>query len=206
MEVLISDNDFLQHVAEGTHKITFRFTEEGDVVDEDPLEYSINKEPVIQGTSTDTLSLKGVPSGPVTLPLSVMDDDGDEVTLWYRFDGQGDWTYVPAGLGVNVLPVEAFAGREAGSSGYVEVSAYDGYEHSAEPLRISYSIERDMEEDDAFFGTLSPAAFAGIIVGAVAVIALAIAIIVVATRKKPESSSTGLIESEESSPGHQVCE
>jgi hypothetical protein len=196
MEVLIPHSDFLQHGVEGTHKVILRFAEEGNTVSEDSLEYNINKEPVIQATNTDTLSLKGVPSGPVTLPLSVMDDDGDEVTLWYRFDGQSDWTYVPAGLGVNLLPAEAFAGREAGSSGYVEVSAYDGYDHSAERLRIGYSIEGDVKENEAFFGTLSPAAFAGIIVGAVAVIALAIAIVVVATRKKLESSSTGLIESE----------
>jgi hypothetical protein len=196
MEVLIPYRDFLQHGAEGTHKVTLRFAEEGDTVGEDSLKYSINKEPVIQATGTDTLSFKGVPTGPVTLPLSVMDDDGDEVTWWYRFDGQGDWTYVPAGLGANMLPAEAFAGREAGSSGYVEVCAYDGYEHSAERLRIGYSIERDAEEDDALFGILSPAAFAGIIIGGVAMIALTIAVIVVATRKKPESSSTGLIESE----------
>jgi multisubunit Na+/H+ antiporter MnhB subunit len=45
--------------------------------------------------------------------------------------------------------------------------------------------------DGEFFGSVSPAAFAAMIVGAVAV-----ALLVIATRKKPESSSTGLIESE----------
>jgi hypothetical protein len=196
--VLVPAADFASHATPGQHKILFRYEEPGDMVSQDTWTYEVNSRPAIQVSNAQPLSFKGAPSGPVSLPLSVHDVDGDDVSLWYRFDGQGDWTYVPAGLGSNVLPAEAFASRSGGSNGYLEVAAWDGYEHSDERVRIGYAIEGEAQnqEDDTFFGALSPAAFAGIIVGAVAVIALAVAIIVVARRKKPESSSTGLIDSE----------
>jgi hypothetical protein len=198
IEVLVPDSDFTRHCSEGKHIIAMRFQEENITMGQDSLEYVINSAPVIQATNTDTMSFNGVPSRPVTLPFSVLDGDGDNLSLWYRFNGKGDWAYVSAesGLGPNVLPVEAFSGREVGSNGFIEVVAYDGYDHSNERLQISYSIEAEGEKHDAFFGSLSPAAFAGIIIAAVAIIALAITIILLAMLKKPKSSSTGLIESE----------
>jgi hypothetical protein len=89
--------------------------------------------------------------------------------------------------------MNAFAGWERGARGYLEVTGWDRDDYTRERVRIGYLIEADQTFRDE---TLSPAALVGIIIGTVAVIAFAIALMIVATWKKPENSSTGLIKSE----------
>jgi hypothetical protein len=197
VELLVDKSTWNQYSFPGEHELKLRCEDATEDVHEASMKYTINREPVLHATSQEPLLITGAESGPIALPLTVSDSDGDGVSLWYRFEGQGDWTFVPASVGANVLPASAFSGKPAGSAGFIEVAADDGYEHSQERLKIGYSIEDAApQKEDTFFGALSPAAFAGIIVGSVAVIVLAIAMIVAPTCKKAKSSSPGLIENE----------
>jgi hypothetical protein len=91
-------------------------------------------------------------------------------------------------------------------SGAVELFAWDGIEKNGNAVQIPYSIigdaaqpeanEEPIAEDSGLFGALSPAAFVGIIVGGVAVIAIVIGIIVYARRKKHESGTPERFEDE----------
>jgi hypothetical protein len=55
----------------------------------------------------------------------------------------------------------------------------------------------DVDNNGYVFGSLSTAGFVGVVIGGVAVIILGVGVMVIATRKKKESSSTGLIEEDE---------
>jgi hypothetical protein len=177
------------YCSSGDHKIAFQFQETGNVITQDVCHYTVNSPPHLHVMSAESLYFKGTPVEPVTLPLSVLDDDNDEVSILYRFDGYGDWIHVPAGLGENVLPADAFANHAKAGTGFVEITAWDGYDHSAHQVKFDYEMDGE---------GLSPTALIGICVGGMATIALAFAVIVVIRRKKSEStSSTGLISDDE---------
>jgi hypothetical protein len=126
--------------------------------------------------------------------------------VFYRFQGDETWSQLPTANGGYVLPADAFSDRLTDGSGAVEIFAWDGIEKNGDALKIPYSTvgdragpqanEEPIAEDSNLFGALSSVALVGIVVGGVAVIAIVVGIIVDARRKKPESTSTGLIENE----------
>jgi hypothetical protein len=196
-----------EYLTPGSHSIKIRFGEEGnyEYCDED-TEYYVNSAPSLQLTDDKPLSFKSASTNGVPVPIVVSDGDGDPITVFYRFQGDETWAHLPTANGEYVLPADAFSDRLADGSGAVEIFAWDGFEKSGDALKIPYSAvgtaagpeanEEPIAEDSNLFGALSPAAFAGIIVGGVAVIAIVIGIVVYARRKKHESTSTGLIEDE----------
>jgi hypothetical protein len=196
--VAVPQSAFRRYAAPGAHKVTLRFLEAGGALAHDEWHYHVNSPPALRVTDAAPLAFSEMPTGSVALPIAVLDSDGDEVALWYRFDGKGDWIYVPAGFGANVVPAAARAAN--GGSGFVEVAAWDGYDHSEETVRIGYAFgavgDGERGEDGAG-GALSTGAIAGIAGGAVAVIALGVAVVAIGVRRRRESSSsTGLVETE----------
>jgi hypothetical protein len=190
----------------GAHSIKFRFQEESGQVTEQSVQYTINSPPTLELTNTEPLSFNSASTNGVPVPISVSDGDNDPITVFYRFQDDERWSHLPTANGEYVLPANAFSDRLNDGSGVVELYAWDGVEQNGNALKIPYSItgngvrpeanEEPIAEDSGLFGALSPAAFVGIIVGGVAVIAVAIGIIVYARRKKQESGTPNLIENE----------
>jgi hypothetical protein len=196
VKILVPSSESIAHFTPGDHTVTFRVEADGDIMTEEDFYYRVNSRPVIEAQNAEPLTFKARPSGAVILPLATSDGDGDEVSVYYQFDGDGEWMRADSDLGGNVvLPNGAFAGKgNNGRNGFIEFAGYDGYDRSEEIESIGYSIEEQDLEERLVEGMLSPAALVGIVIGAIAVIALGIAILVVTTKKKPESSSSGLVE------------
>lgn len=219
-EVFRFGDDISQpHFLPGRHRIGFRFQDESGRVTEDALHYTVNSPPALEVRHIGPLLFRGVPTGAVTLPILVSDPDDDPISVWYRFREENAWSHLPSAGGNAVLPAEAFSGRMKDGSGHVELFAWDGLEKSGDPVKIEYmaagaeeeagpvlrgepAIEEeppeevgDLSSDSEAGDSLSPGAIAGIAVGGGVVVGLIIGIVILVTRKKPESSS-GLVESE----------
>jgi hypothetical protein len=186
----------------GAHTIKFRFEDAGGHVSEQAVQYKVNSAPVLELTNDQPLSFKGASTNGVSVPISVSDADGHPVTVFYKFQDEESWSTLPTLNGGYVLTAEACSNR---GSGAVEVFAWDGIEKSGDALKIPFSAvgnavqpeaneEEAVAEESDLIGGLSPAAFAGIVVGGVAVIAIVVGIAVYARKKKHEKSSNGLIE------------
>jgi hypothetical protein len=140
----------------------------------------------------------------VSLPISVTDEDGDDIQIFYRFNDDGKWFTSSSEFGSATLPLHFFSRHSTGVNDILEAYAWDGLQQSQNVVRIGYSLSDSGSDSDAegqkFFDVISPAAFAGMICGAFALIILVVVILVVFKRRRQSqngsSSSTGLIESE----------
>jgi hypothetical protein len=174
----------------------------------------VNNPPSISQLSARPLMLeKNIPSE-VSLPIRVSDADGDPTALILRFDDGSVLTAAPHTTGENVvLPASAFEGHLTPGAHSVEILGFDGLDVTPRSVGIGYvvgsSVQVDADEDEVqdakenaaeskglSLGGLSPEALAGIVVGTVALIGLAVGVFVLIRRKKKQSSSTGLIDPE----------
>jgi hypothetical protein len=199
-----------ENLVPGTHILQVRYQEEGKpYFGIEQIHYEVNGAPSIRVSDTSPLSLIRESMSQVQLPISVEDLNGDEVCVFYRFAEEEPWSEATKTDGVYFLPAGSFTGRfQKGSSGAVELLGWDGFETTDELVKIPFLMLEGDNDDDAepegrvdgnsgLFEILSPTAFAGIVVGGVGVVALAVGVgIFIARRKKTETTTTGLIEEE----------
>ena len=199
-----------EHLESGLHLLEVGFhDQDSENLKVEHLNYEINSWPTIDVLDTEALLLKCGELSEIRLPISVTDLDGDDVSVLYRFDGEKEWSKTTNADWGYFLPAEAFTGRLInGSTGVIELAALDRFGGSEDLVTIPYLVTGDnsavefeakshQNDDSSILGSLSPGALVGMSVGGVVVMVVGIGIgIMIGKRKKPRSSSTGLIEEE----------
>jgi hypothetical protein len=87
-QIFVFDDGSCPYLTPGEHKISFRLPDTGGHVSEDSVSYTINSRPLIALTSLKLLSLKTRSIDSVSVPISVTDEDGDDIEIFYRFDDE----------------------------------------------------------------------------------------------------------------------
>lgn len=180
----------------GPHTIVFRFEDQAGGVTEQELRCAVNSAPKLRLTSDQPLAFDGVPTSSVPLPISVEDAESEQVVVFYRFEGDDVWAQVPtANEGGHCMPASEFSDHleDGASGGAIELFAWDGLQKSGSPPTIEYSItggaqpeddsEPEEEEPAVEYEALSPAAIVALVLGGIAMITLAVAIGIFATRR-----------------------
>jgi hypothetical protein len=190
----------------GSHNITFRFVNSmtGGNTDE-VFRYRVNSSPSIEMTSSDPMFVNSDATSPIALPISVSDEDGDLVTLFYRFTDEDLWSEARNELGVPVLPAAVFSNSHRNVASILQVYASDGMDTSPGYVNLTYWVDKEKEdtnndqepaEDSGVFGNISLAGVISIMVGVLAAGAAVSLIVLIVKRHKKKSSSTGLVNDE----------
>jgi hypothetical protein len=170
----------------------------------------VNTPPSISQLSGRPLVLEGTIPNEISLPVRVSDADNDATAVILRFDGGSTLTSAAHTTGDEVaLPASAFEGHLTPGAHSVEVLGFDGLDFTPQSVGIGYvvgsSVQVDGEEVEGdkdngekssglSSGGLSPEALAGICVGAIALIGLAVGLFVLVRRNKT-AGAIGLTDS-----------